>query len=73
MKNKTSRAKSMKLKKAIAASLAISILFSFTGCGTSSGSATTESSKRSLPTGKPDLCRSQKCMGQSIWFYEQEH
>ena len=34
MKNKTSRAKSMKLKKAIAASLAISILFSFTGCGT---------------------------------------
>ena len=46
MKNKTSRAKSMKLKKAIAASLAISILFSFTGCGTSSGSATTESSKQ---------------------------
>ena len=46
MKNKTSRAKSMKLKKAIAASLAISILFSFTGCGTSSDSATTESSKQ---------------------------
>ena len=46
MKNKTSRAKSMKFKKAIAASLAISILFSFTGCGTSSGSATTESSKQ---------------------------
>ena len=36
MKNKSSRVNSMKLKKAIAASLAISILFAFTGCGTSS-------------------------------------
>ena len=35
MKNKTSRVNSMKLKKAIAASLAIFILLAFTGCGTS--------------------------------------
>ena len=46
MKNKTSRTNSMKLKKAIAASLAVFILFAFTGCKTSSGSATTESSKQ---------------------------
>ena len=46
MKNKISKVNSMKFKKAIAASLAISLLFSFTGCGTSSGSATTESSKQ---------------------------
>ena len=36
----------MKLKKVIAASLAVFILFAFTGCKTSSGSATTESSKQ---------------------------
>ena len=36
----------MKLKKAIAASLALLILFAFTGCKTSSGSTTTESSKQ---------------------------
>ena len=36
----------MKLKKAIAASLAIVILLAFTGCGTSSNSATTESPKQ---------------------------
>ena len=41
MKSKTSRANAM--KKAIAASLAILILLAFTGCGTSSGSAATES------------------------------
>ena len=35
MKNKTSRINSMKLKKAIAASLAIFVLLAFTGCGTS--------------------------------------
>ena len=46
MKNKTSRTNSMKLKKVIAASLAVFILFAFTGCKTSSGSATTESSKQ---------------------------
>ena len=46
MKNKIIKVNSMKLKKAIAAALAISLLFSFTGCGTSSGSATTESSKQ---------------------------
>ena len=33
MKNKTLRTNSMKLKKVIAASLAISVLFAFTGCG----------------------------------------
>ncbi len=36
----------MKLKKAIAAFLAISLLFAFTGCGTSSDSATTENTKQ---------------------------
>ncbi len=46
MKNKTSSVNSMKSKKAIAASLAIFILLAFTGCGTSSSSATTESPKQ---------------------------
>ena len=46
MKNKSSSVKSMKLKKAIAASLAIVILLAFTGCGTSSNSTTTESPKQ---------------------------
>ena len=46
MKNKSGRRNSMKLKKAIAASLAISLLFAFTGCGTSSDSATTENTKQ---------------------------
>ena len=36
MKNKTLRTNSMKLKKVIAAFLAISVLFAFTGCGNSS-------------------------------------
>ncbi len=39
MKNKTLRTNSMKLKKVIAASLAISVLFAFTGCGNSLPSA----------------------------------
>ena len=46
MKNKSGRVNSMKLKKAIAASLAISLLFAFTGCGNSSDSATTENTKQ---------------------------
>ena len=46
MKNKTSRTNSMKLKKAIAAFLAISLLFAFTGCGNSSDSATTGNTKQ---------------------------
>ena len=46
MKNKSSSVNSMKLKKAIAASLALLILFAFTACGTSSNSATTESPKQ---------------------------
>ena len=40
MKNKTLRTNSMKLKKVIAASLAISVLFAFTGCGNSSTTET---------------------------------
>ncbi len=44
MKNKSSSVNSMKFKKAIAASLAILILLAFTGCGTSSNSATDSSS-----------------------------
>ena len=43
MKNKTLRTSSMKLKKVIAASLAISVLFAFTGCGSSS---TTDNTKQ---------------------------
>ena len=46
MKNKSSSVNSMKFKKAIAASLAILILLAFTGCGTSSNSAATESPKQ---------------------------
>ena len=41
MKNKTLRTNSMKLKKVIAASLAISVLFAFTGCGSSSSTNNT--------------------------------
>ena len=36
MKNKTLKINSMKLKRVIATSLAISVLFAFTGCGISS-------------------------------------
>ena len=43
MKNKTLRTNSMKLKRVIAASLAISVLFAFTGCGSSS---TTDNTKQ---------------------------
>ena len=46
MKNKLRRKNSMKLKKAIAASLAISMLFAFTGCGNSSDSATAENTEQ---------------------------
>ena len=46
MKNKSGRRNSMKLKKAITAFLAISLLFAFTGCGNSSDSATTENTKQ---------------------------
>ena len=46
MKNNSGRVNSMKLKKAIAASLAISLLFAFTGCGNSSDSAATENTKQ---------------------------
>ena len=46
MKNKTRRVHSMKFKKAIAASLAIFILLAFTGCKTSSSSATSEIPKQ---------------------------
>ena len=46
MKNKSGRVNSLKLKKAIAASLAISLLFAFTGCGNSSDSAATENTKQ---------------------------
>ena len=46
MKNKSVRVNSMNSKKVIASSLAISLLFSFTGCGNSSDSATTENTKQ---------------------------
>ena len=46
MKNKLRRKNSMKLKKAIAVSLAISMLLAFTGCGNSSDSATAENTEQ---------------------------
>ena len=55
MKNKSSSVNSMKLKKAIAASLTILILFAFTACGTSPGSATDSSSSVELNEKLNDL------------------
>ena len=46
MKNKSVRVNSRNSKKVIAASLAISLLFAFTGCGNSSDSAATENTKQ---------------------------
>ena len=50
MKNKTLRTSSMKLKKVIAASLAISVLFAFTGCGSSSSTDNTNTKQESSST-----------------------
>lgn len=52
MKNKTLRTNAMKLKKVIAASLAISVLFAFTGCGNSS--STTNTKQESSSTTETD-------------------
>ena len=55
MKNKTLRTNAMKLKKVIAASLAISVLFAFTGCGNSSSSTNTkQESSSTTETGSTD-------------------
>ena len=55
MKNKTLRTNSMKLKKVIAASLAISVLFAFTGCGNSSSTTNTkQESSSTTETGSAD-------------------
>ena len=55
MKNKTLRTNAMKLKKVIAASLAISVLFAFTGCGNSSSTANTkQESSSTTETGSAD-------------------
>ena len=55
MKNKTLRTNAMKLKKVIAASLAISVLFAFTGCGNSSSTTNTkQESSSSTETGSTD-------------------
>lgn len=50
MKNKTLRTNSMKLKKVIAAFLAISVLFAFTGCGNSSTTDNTNTKQESSST-----------------------
>ena len=50
MKNKTLRTNSMKLKKVIAASLVISVLFAFTGCGNSSSTDNTNTKQESSST-----------------------
>ena len=55
MKNKTLRTNAMKLKKVIAASLAISVLFAFTGCGNSSSPTNTkQESSSTTETGSTD-------------------
>ena len=55
MKNKTLRTNAMKLKKVIAASLAISVLFAFTGCGNSSSTTNTkQESSCTTETGSTD-------------------
>lgn len=55
MKNKTLRTNAMKLKKVIAASLAISVLFAFAGCGNSSSTANTkQESSSTTETGSTD-------------------
>ena len=55
MKNKTLRTNAMKLKKVIAASLAISVLFAFTGCGNSSSTTNTkQESSSTTDTGSTD-------------------
>ena len=55
MKNKTLRTNAMKLKKVIAASLAISVLFAFAGCGNSSSTTnTTQESSSTTETGSTD-------------------
>ena len=55
MKNKTLRTNAMKLKKVIAASLAISVLFAFTGCGNSSSTTNTkQESSSTTETGITD-------------------
>ena len=55
MKNKTLRTNAMKLKKVIAASLAISGLFAFTGCGNSSSTTNTkQESSSTTETGSTD-------------------
>ena len=50
MKNKTLRTNAMKLKKVIAASLVISVLFAFTGCGNSSSTDNTNTKQESSST-----------------------
>ena len=55
MKNKTLRTNAMKLKKVIAASLAISVLFAFAGCGNSSSTTNTkQESSSTTETGSND-------------------
>ena len=55
MKNKTLRTNSMKLKRVIALSLAISVLFAFTGCGSSSTTDNTkQESSSTTETGSAD-------------------
>ena len=55
MKNKTLRTNAMKLKKVIAASLAISVLFAFAGCGNSSSTTNTkQESSSTTETGSTD-------------------
>ena len=55
MKNKPLKTNAMKLKKVIAASLAISVLFAFTGCGNSSSTTNTkQESSSTTETGSTD-------------------
>ena len=56
MKNKSIKTNSMKLKKVIAASLAISVLLAFTGCGSASSSTNNkkQESTSSVDAGSTD-------------------
>ena len=58
MKNKTLRTNSMKLKKVIAASLAISVLFAFTGCGNSSSTDNTNTKQESSSSRRKSALKS---------------
>ena len=69
MKNKTLRTNAMKLKKVIAASLAISVLFAFTGCGNSSSTTNTKQESSSTT----ETCSTDELNKKLDDLYQQEN